>query len=123
MTERGVKFNSWVVSIISILYGLLSIYIRFSSHGVAIMNDSVYGYTYYLLYLLLIICGIMKIVGIIFNKKLVKRYFIVALMFGWGFIWTTAIIEFFVTGPNRHVVTILPMIAISAYIAVRGDYR
>lgn len=123
MTERGVKFNSWVVSIVSILYGLLSIYIRFTAQGVAIMDDSVYGYTYYLLYLLLIICGIMKIVGIIFNKKRVKRYFIVALMFAWGFILTTAIIEFFVTGPNRHVVTILPMIAISAYIAVRGDYR
>ena len=123
MTERGVKFNSWVVSVVSILYGLLSIYIRFTAQGVPIMNDSVYGYTYYFLYLLLIICGIMKIVGVIFNRKLVKRYFIVALMFAWGFIWTRTIIDFFIIGPNKHVITIIPIIALSAYIAVRGDYR
>lgn len=125
MRDRDLRFASWVISITSILYGLVSI-IVLTNNG---YSDGYYGweiinknYLQLIPFVLLIVFGISKVMGIIFNIKLLKRVSIVGMMFSWGFIWTSSLVSFIVVGPNRTSITIIPIIAISAFIAMRGDY-
>lgn len=123
MSERDLKFASWVISITSILYGVLSL---------AVMSRNGYSDGYYALtfnrwflplpFIMLIIFGLLKISGIIVNVRRIKRVAIVGLMFCWGFVWTSSLMSFITVGPNRTVIILLPIIAISTFIAMRGDY-
>ena len=123
MSERDLKFASWIISITSILYGVLSL---------AVMSRNGYSDGYYawilnrgflpLPFIMLIIFGLLKIAGIIVNIRVMKRVAIVGLMFCWGFVWTSSLMSFITLGPNRTVITTLPIIAISTFIAMRGDY-
>ena len=123
MSERDLKFASWVISITSILYGVLSLAVM-SRNG---YSDGYYGWTVNrgfipLPFIMLIVFGLLKTAGIITNKRTMKRVAIVGLMFCWGFVWTSSLMSFITLGPNRTVVTVLPIIAISTFIAMRGDY-
>ena len=123
MSERDLKFASWVISITSILYGVLSLAVM-SRNG---YSDGYYGWTVNrgfvpLPFILLIIFGLLKLAGIIVDIRMMKRVAIVGLMFCWGFVWTSSLMSFITVGPNRMVVAILPIIAISTFIAMRGDY-
>lgn len=124
MRERDLKFASWVISITSILYGVLSL---------AVMSRNGYSDGYYggwtvnrglipLPFIMLIIFGFIKIAGIIVHVSMMRRVAIVGLMFCWGFVWTSSLMSFIALGPNRTVITVLPIIAISTFIAMRGDY-
>lgn len=123
MRERDLKFASWVISITSILYGVLSLAVM-SRNG---YSDGYYAWTVNrgfipLPFIMLIIFGLIKIAGIIVHVRMMKRVAIVGLMFCWGFVWTSSLMSFIALGPNRTVVTVLPIIAISTFIAMRGDY-
>lgn len=123
MSERDLKFASWVISITSILYGVLSLAVM-SRNG---YSDGYYAWTVNrgfvpLPFILLIIFGLLKLAGIIVDISMMKRVAIVGLMFCWGFVWTSSLMSFITVGPNRMVVAILPIIAISTFIAMRGDY-
>lgn len=124
MRERDLKFASWVISITSILYGVLSL---------AVMSRNGYSDGYYggwtvnrglipFPFIMLIIFGFIKIAGIIVHVSMMRRVAIVGLMFCWGFVWTSSLMSFIALGPNRTVITVLPIIAISTFIAMRGDY-
>lgn len=123
MRERDLKFASSVISITSILYGVLSLAV-ISRNG---YSDGYYGWTVNnelvpFPFIMLIIFGLLKLVGIIAHVRMMKRVAIVGLMFCWGFVWTSSLMSFIAVGPNRTVVTVLPIIAISTFIAMRGDY-
>lgn len=125
MRERDLRFASWVISITSVLYGVISILVSLDNG----YSDSYYlwgsletSYLRIIPFFLLIIFGIGKMVGITFNINLLKRVSIVGMMFCWGFVWTSSIVSFFAVGPNRTAIVILPIIAISTFIAMRGDY-
>lgn len=123
MRERDLKFASWVISITSILYGVLSLAVM-SRNG---YSDGYYGWTVNkelipLPFIMLIIFGLLKLAGIIAHIRMMKRVAIIGLMFCWGFVWTSSLMSFIAFGPNRTVVTVLPIIAISTFIAMRGDY-
>ena len=123
MSERDLKFASWVISITSILYGILSLAVM-SRNG---YSDGYYGWIANsgfipLPFILLIIFGILKLTGIIVRTRTIRRVAIVGLMLCWGFVWTSSLMSFITLGPNRTVITSLPIIAISAFIAMRGDY-
>lgn len=123
MSERDLKFASWVISITSILYGVLSLAVM-SRNG---YSDGYYSWTVNrgflpLPFIMLIIFGLLKLAGIIVHIRMMKRVAIVGLMFCWGFVWTSSLMSFITFGPNRTVVTVLPIIAISTFIAMRGDY-
>lgn len=123
MRERDLRFASWVISITSILYGVLSLAVM-SRNG---YSDGYYGWTVNkelipLLFIMLIIFGLLKLAGIIVHIRMMKRVAIIGLMFCWGFVWTSSLMSFIAFGPNRTVVTVLPIIAISTFIAMRGDY-
>ena len=124
MNERDLRFASWVISITSILYGVLSL---------AVMSRNGYSDGYYggwtvsrglipLPFIMLIIFGFIKIAGIIVHVSMMRRVAIVGLMFCWGFVWTSSLMSFITVGPNRSVIILLPIIAISTFIAMRGDY-
>lgn len=123
MRERDLKFASWVISITSILYGVLSLAVM-SRNG---YSDGYYGWIVNKGYIpfpfiMLIIFGLLKIAGIIVRIRRIKRVAIVGLMFCWGFVWTSSLMSFITVGPNRSVIILLPIIAISTFIAMRGDY-
>ena len=123
MRERDLKFASWVISITSILYGVLSLAVM-SRNG---YSDGYYGWTVNkglvpFPFIMLIIFGLLKLAGIIVHVRMMKRVAIVGLMFCWGFVWTSSLMSFIAFGPNRTVITVLPIIAISTFIAMRGDY-
>lgn len=125
MNKRDLRFASWVISITSILYGVLSLAVM-SNRG---YSDGYYGWSeiyknglILIPFILLIIFGIMKICGIVTKKKLIMRTSIVGLMFCWGFVWTASLMSFIAVGPNRTIITSIPIIAISGFIAMRGDY-
>ena len=123
MSERDLKFASWVISITSILYGVLSLEVL-SRNG---YSDGYYGWTINrgllpLPFIMLIIFGLLKLAGIIVHIRMMKRVAIVGLMFCWGFVWTSSLMSFITVGPNRSVIILLPIIAISTFIAMRGDY-
>ena len=123
MNERDLKFASWVISITSILYGILSLAVM-SRNG---YSDGYYGWTVNrgfvpLPFIMLIIFGLLKIAGIIVHIRMMKRVAIIGLMFCWGFVWTSSLMSFITVGPNRSVIILLPIIAISTFIAMRGDY-
>lgn len=125
MNKRDLRFASWVISITSILYGGLSIAVMFNRG----YSDGYYGWVTFhedsfviTSFILLIFFGIMKIFGIITKKIIIRRISIVGVMFCWGFVWTSSLISFISMGPNRTVITSIPIIAISGFIAMRGDY-
>ena len=125
MREGDLRFASWVISVTSVLYGVISILVS-SNNG---YSDGYYLWGFSTLsplrivpFFLLIIFGIGKMVGITFNINLLKRVSIVGMMFCWGFVWTSSIVSFFAVGPNRTAIVLLPTIAISTFIAMRGDY-
>ena len=123
MRERDLKFASWVISITSILYGVVSLAVM-SRNG---YSDGYYGWIVNrgllpIPFIMLIIFGLLKIAGIVVHIRMMKRVAIVGLMFCWGFVWTSSLMSFITVGPNRIVVAILPIIAISTFIAMRGDY-
>ena len=125
MRERDLKFASWVISITSILYGVMSLAVM-SRNG---YSDGYYGWSMLankaliqLPFIMLIIFGFLKIAGIIVHVSMMRRVAIVGLMFCWGFVWTSSLMSFIALGPNRTVITVLPIIAISTFIAMRGDY-
>lgn len=125
MNKRDLRFASWVISITSILYGVLSIAVRFNRgysdgyYGWATLHESSFVI---IPFILLIFFGIMKIFGINTKKNIIKRISIIGIMFCWGFVWTSSFINFISMGPNRTVITSIPIIAISGFIAMRGDY-
>lgn len=126
MNEKDLKFASWVIAITSILYGVLSVTVMFNRG----YSDGYYGWSVLyenklilIPFILLIIFGIMKIFGIITMKNIIRRISIVGIMFCWGFVWTSSLMSFISAGPNRTVITSIPIIAISAFIAMRGDYN
>lgn len=125
MRERDLRFASWVISVTSVLYGIVSMLVL-SDNG---YSDGYYGwelvtsnYLHIVPFVLLIIFGIGKMIGITLNINLLKRVSIVGMMFCWGFVWTSSIVNFFAVGPNRTAIIILPIIAITTFIAMRGDY-
>lgn len=123
MNERDLRFASWVISITSILYGVVSLAVM-SRNG---YSDGYYGWIVNrgllpIPFVMLIIFGLLKIAGIVINTRMIKRVAIVGLMFCWGFVWTSSLMSFITVGPNRMVIAILPIIAISTFIAMRGDY-
>lgn len=125
MNKKDLRFASWVISITSILYGMLSLVVM-SSRG---YNDGYYGWSelynnglILIPFILLIMFGIMKICGMLTKKKVLMRSSIVGLMFCWGFVWTSSLMSFIYAGPNRTIITSIPIIAISGFIAMRGDY-
>ena len=123
MSERDLKFASWVMSITSILYGILSLAVM-SRNG---YSDGYYGWIVNrgfmpLPFIMLIIFGLLKLAGIIVHIRMMKRVAIIGLMFCWGFVWTSSLMSFITVGPNRSVIILLPIIAISTFIAMRGDY-
>lgn len=125
MRERDLRFASWVISITSVLYGIVSILVLLSSEyidGNYLWGFSASSHLRIIPFFLLIIFGIGKMVGITFNINFLRRVSIVGMMFCWGFVWTSSIMSFFAVGPNRTAIVILPIIAISAFIAMRGDY-
>ena len=121
MRERDLRFASGVISVTSVLYGIISLLV--------LLNDG-YSDGYYVweletsryLCVLFIIFGLGKMIGITFNIRFFKRVSIVGMMFCWGFVWTSSIVNFFTIGPNRIAIIILPIIAITTFIAMRGDY-
>ena len=123
MNERDLKFASWVISITSILYGVVSLAVM-SRNG---YSDGYYGWIVNrgllpIPFIMLIIFRLLKIAGIVVHIRMMKRVALVGLMFCWGFVWTSSLMSFITVGPNRIVVAILPIIAISTFIAMRGDY-
>lgn len=122
MERKDMHFASWIISLTSILYGTMSMLHLSDSISYGYFSVGNYQNTYYTPYILLIIFGIIKIVGL---KKLIpkiRRISIIGLMFSWGFIWTTAMVDFIIVGPNRITIVIIPIIAICFYVALRGDY-
>ena len=125
MRERDLRFASWVISVTSVLYGVISILVSLDNgytEGYYLWGFSTPSYIRLIPFFLLIIFGIGKIVGIAFNINFLRRVSIVGMMFCWGFVWTSSIVSFFAVGPNRTAIVILPIIAISTFIAMRGDY-
>lgn len=125
MNDRDLRFASWVISITSILYGVMSLAVM-SRNG---YSDGYYGWSMLankaliqLPFIMLIIFGFLKIAGIIVRTRIIRRVAIVGLMFCWGFVWTSSLMSFITVGPNRSVIILLPIIAISTFIAMRGDY-
>ena len=125
MRKRDLRFASWVISVTSVLYGIISILV-FSNNG---YSDGYYlwgfctsNYLQIIPFVLFIIFGVGNMIGITFNIKLLKRISIIGMMFCWGFVWTSSVMSFFTVGPNRTAIVILPIIAITAFIAMRGDY-
>lgn len=125
MRERDLRFASWVISVTSVLYGIISILVSLDggySDGHYLWGFSTSNYLRIIPFFLLIVFGIGKMVGITFNINLLKRVSIVGMMFSWGFVWTSSMMSFFAVGPNRSTIVLLPIIAISTFIAMRGDY-
>ena len=98
MRERDLRFASWVISVTSVLYGIISLLVL-PYNG---YSDGYYGwelvtsnYLHIIPFVLLIIFGIGKMIGITFDIKLLKRVSIVGMMFCWGFVWTSSIVNFF----------------------------
>ena len=121
MRERDLRFASWVISVTSVLYGILSMLVLLNNG----YSDGYYVWeleTSHYLCALFIIFGLGKMIGITFNIRFFKRVSIVGMMFCWGFVWTSSIVNFFTIGPNRIAIIILPIIAITTFIAMRGEY-
>lgn len=123
MDERDIRYTSWVISITSIVYAIAYLYRTYAIHEQGVANRGLYYYIYYVLFVSLIIAGIVKISGLIVNNKEIKRWAIVSLMFIWGFIWTSNIIECLMYQFDDKSITLFPIVAICAYIAFRGDYH
>ena len=125
MRERDLRFASWVISVTSVLYGVVSILVSLDNGYIDdyyLWGLSTSSYLRTIPFFLLIIFGIGKMVGITFNINLLKRVSIVGMMFCWGFVWTSSIVSFFAVSPNRTAIVLLPIIAITTFIAMRGDY-
>ena len=122
MRKEDIRYSSWVISLTSILYGIARV-IQLIIGSFPHSTGLIYHYVIYsTLYLMLIFLGITKILGLSTKNKKVRKTSILSLMFVWGFIWTSSLISFFQNGFNPQVVLILPIIALCAYIAMRGDY-
>lgn len=122
MRQEDIRYGSWVVSIISIIYGvasLLRLYVP--SEGVTLRFEYNY-YVYVTLFIMLIVFGITKTIGLFIGNRLLRKVSIVSLMFSWGFVWTSSIIHFIREGFNHQSILIMPIIALCVYIARRGDY-
>lgn len=122
MREQDIKFSSWVISVTSILYGLLTMSRMSDSILYGRMDGEGYHYFYYIPLILLVVCGACKIIGLTIRHKPLRRYSIVGMMFAWGFIWSSYLIDFIFIGPNRTTIILIPIISICIYIAIRGDY-
>lgn len=122
VNKREIRFTIWIISITSILYGITSVTLLLRSSFYGQYVESSYAYAYYIPFLMLIVFGVMKITGLLMKHPLIKRISIVGLMFSWGFIWTANTVGFFVVGPNRGAVLVIPILAICIYLAMRGDY-
>lgn len=116
------RFASWVISVTSILYGIISSSLVYQSNFYGQHIDGAYRYLYYTPLILLVVFGVTKIAGLIAKKGDLKRLSIVGLMFSWGFIWTANVVNFITIGPNRSSILIIPILAICGYVAMRGDY-
>ena len=123
MDKKDIRYTSWVISITSVVYAIAYLYRVYAIHEQGLADRGIYHYFYYVLFVSLIIAGVVKISGLIMNKKEVKRWSIVSLMFIWGFIWTSNIIECFIYQFDDKAITLFPIVAICAYIAFRGDYH
>lgn len=123
MDEKDIRYTSWVISITSIVYAIAYLYRIYAIHEQGVADKGFYYYVYYVLFVSLIIAGVVKISGLIINNKEIKRWAIVSLMFIWGFIWTSNIIECFTSQFDDKAITLFPIVAICAYIAFRGDYH
>lgn len=69
------------------------------------------------------IFGVLKLLFIVFDNKIWRKVSIVSLMFVWGYIWTSSIVETFLVGFNEESILLIPIIAVCGYIAIRSDYR
>lgn len=123
MTEEDIRYTSWVVSVTSIAYGVVFSIITAHKHAMGFRVLGGYYYTYYLLYFGLILFGAIKMVSILSEHAFARRLSIVSLMFIWGYLWSSSIVESFVYGFNKEAILLIPMLAICGYIAIRGDYR
>lgn len=122
MNRTDKRFASWVISVTSILYGIVSSSLVYQSNFYGQYIDGAYRYLYYTPFILLVVFGITKIIGLFSGKGDLKRMSIVGLMFSWGFIWTANVVNFITIGPNRSSILIIPILAICGYVALRGDY-
>ena len=122
MREQDIRFTSWVISFTSIIYGVIFSIITAHKHMMGINVLGGYYYLYYALYFGLIVFGAIKMVSIIFVHSFTRRLSIVSLMFIWGYLWSSSIVESFIYGFNKEAVLLIPIIAICAYIAFRGEY-
>lgn len=116
------RFASWVISVTSILYGIISSSLVYNSNFYGQYIEGAYRYLYYTPFVLLVIFGVTKLTGLITSRGEMKRLSIIGLMFSWGFIWTANVVNFITIGPNRSSILIIPILAICGYIAMRGDY-
>lgn len=126
MIEKDMRFMSWLVSTTSILYGIVMIIRNYVYYDILVEYASSYQMFVlqnYIFSVLLIIFGILKIIFILKDNKYMRKISIVSLMFCWGFIETAFIIDWFVSGPNRESVLILPIIVACMFIANRGEYN
>src|SRR5699024_11890266 len=104
MRERDLKFASWVISITSILYGVLSLAVM-SRNG---YSDGYYGWTVNeglvpFPFIMLIIFGLLKLAVIIVHVRMMYRVALVGLMLCWGFVWTSRLMSIIASGPTRIV--------------------
>lgn len=122
VNKKDIRFTTWIISVTSILYGITSIGLLLKSNFYGHYSESPCEYIYYIPFLLLIVFGIMKVIGLSTKKALIRRVSMVGLMFSWGFIWTADLVSFFAVGPNRGAILAIPILAICTYLAMRGDY-
>lgn len=122
MRRADMRFASWVIAITSILYGIVSSSLVYQSNFYGQYIEGAYGYLYYTPFVLLILFGTSKIVGLYSRRGNIRRVSIIGLMFSWGFIGSASIINFITIGPNRSAVLMIPIWAICGYVAMRGDY-
>lgn len=122
MKDGDIRFSSLIISMTSVLYGISSIIRLLNSDNSVVNQSGGYYYIYYALFFMLIILGTLKMSGMMMNNRVIRKVSIVSLMFVWGFLWTSSLIEFFTIGANSRAILMIPIIAISAYIAIRGDY-
>ena len=123
MTERDLRYTSWIISVTSIVYGVIYSIIAILGREAGVANLGYYYYVYYILFFGLIIFGFLKILGLAFVINKIRRVSIVSLMFVWGFIWTSNIVECFTQQFDDKAITLFPIVAICAYTAFRGDYH
>lgn len=122
MKRTDMRFASWVISVTSILYGIVSSSLVYNSNFYGQYIEGAYRYLYYTPFVLLVVFGVTKLTGLITSRGEMKRLSIIGLMFSWGFIWTANVVNFITIGPNRSSILIIPILAICGYIAMRGDY-